>query len=219
MFSASPASLLSPLQVLSDNFSPLNLSLGLHSTNLSLLSRRNPWSFPQRQGEAVAQSRYTVKHNWKKHTREKGVKTTKKTSMHFCCVLCDLLKACPEFWSEPNWLAFCTAICFKLGITSQFGAAWANSGHLWMRTALTACWNSTGSGRLAGETAKAQEASQASQKNAANDLPWWEHSSPFPRIHREHHSQPQGYLYLEPTINSGWMQAPVWKQMHFRHEL
>lgn len=39
MFSASQGLFLSPLQVLSVNFSPLNPSLDLHSTNLLLLSR------------------------------------------------------------------------------------------------------------------------------------------------------------------------------------
>lgn len=53
--------------------------------------------------------------------------------------------------------------------------------------------------------AQVQKASQAGQKNAATDLPGWEHSLLLQKVHCLY----LGCLYLEPMINSDWMQTDI----------
>lgn len=87
MFSASQALLFWPLQVLSDNFSPLNPSLDLHSTNLLLLSRLNPWGFSQKQGKVVVLSRSTAKYQIQKAYKKEVVKNMKETTVFLLLTL------------------------------------------------------------------------------------------------------------------------------------
>lgn len=108
------------------------------------------------------------------------------------------------------WLTFCTAIHFKLsivilciyGCTQPSQCAWA------AQSRWEGCWESP------------QHRRHPKQARETQLMPTlsWEHPSPLQWIHREHQTLSHRGIYLEPPINSDWMQIPVRKQAHWSIE-